>query len=565
MDKKVFNLKISLFLLLAVLVSITKTAFAITIDELIGDKQTISVSNAVSPLNVLSLPVSQVDPTRPSAVGGVRKIQMQESSTIGSSTLDVDFNILDHRQGGDSKAISTIIWDGDATLSSINHTGLGGIDFTQDGSTALRLSVFTFDYPNTNPVIIRFVVYSSATNFSTHSITLNNAINSSTILDFPYSSFTTVGGAGANFTNVGAIVLEIDGFLHNAIDVQIDYIGTNSPCEFTPNSNGMVVDECGVCNGDNTSCADCLGVPNGSAIPGASCSTGQNGICDAGTYSGSCSCERDQDPSSEICDGLDNNCDGNVDESFPLKGQECGVGSGVCEFKGTYICDLNTGGLKCDDADLLQDLADQCENSKGCDDVPNSGLDYDVCGICGGNGTSCLDCKGEINGPAKLDRCNVCLGDGTSCLECEEYDQSETLTALDGGAKEQERNINGILRTLKKFDKSVGAKKFAQRISARAHELQISNWILSWKLPIIVSQCENTSFCITTSNQSILDEYRRQSNELRKLGVRANKRAAKVGGKTNRRLIRLGKKNEGLHKNNMMLADTVPVLQYSCS
>jgi hypothetical protein len=38
------------------------------------------------------------------------------------------------------------------------------------------------------------------------------------------------------------------------------------------------------------------------------------------------------------CDNIDNNCNGQTDESFPLKGQPCTVGNGICAGSSTYIC-----------------------------------------------------------------------------------------------------------------------------------------------------------------------------------------------------------------------------------
>ena len=39
------------------------------------------------------------------------------------------------------------------------------------------------------------------------------------------------------------------------------------------------------------------------------------------------------------CDNIDNDCDGRVDEGHPLKGQACGdSGVGVCQGRGTYVC-----------------------------------------------------------------------------------------------------------------------------------------------------------------------------------------------------------------------------------
>jgi hypothetical protein len=58
------------------------------------------------------------------------------------------------------------------------------------------------------------------------------------------------------------------------------------------------------------------------------CSTGKPGICAAGTIvctNGALSCTQDRQPSAEICDGLDNNCDGTVDNG--LGTSTCGVGN----------------------------------------------------------------------------------------------------------------------------------------------------------------------------------------------------------------------------------------------
>jgi len=45
----------------------------------------------------------------------------------------------------------------------------------------------------------------------------------------------------------------------------------------------------------------------------------------------------------EVCDGVDNNYNGQIDEGelWANKGQSCSVGTGACSVQGTYVCDAN--------------------------------------------------------------------------------------------------------------------------------------------------------------------------------------------------------------------------------
>jgi hypothetical protein len=72
------------------------------------------------------------------------------------------------------------------------------------------------------------------------------------------------------------------------------------------------------------------------------------GECAFGTYecqSGSLNCIGNIEPLAELCDGLDNDCDGTADDGNPGGGDPCGTTDvGECAF-GSYEC--QSGSLVC--------------------------------------------------------------------------------------------------------------------------------------------------------------------------------------------------------------------------
>ncbi len=92
-------------------------------------------------------------------------------------------------------------------------------------------------------------------------------------------------------------------------------------------------------------------------------------------------CEDDCDDSSpfvrpgarELCNGLDDNCDGTVDEGFARLGESCSAGSGPCEAKGAIVCASNGIEVRCN-AVAREGRPETCDQvDEDCDGTVDEG------------------------------------------------------------------------------------------------------------------------------------------------------------------------------------------------
>ena len=137
--------------------------------------------------------------------------------------------------------------------------------------------------------------------------------------------------------------------------------GQETECSAEP---GQAVDE--LCNGVDD---DCDGnIDEGYVALGTICSSGVGAclrtgvqICTADGLGTTCS-QSAGDPQDEICNGFDDDCDGSNDETHPLIGQICNDGVGLCRRSGVYVCgDDPAGPVECNAEAAPPAATDTCD------------------------------------------------------------------------------------------------------------------------------------------------------------------------------------------------------------
>jgi hypothetical protein len=134
--------------------------------------------------------------------------------------------------------------------------------------------------------------------------------------------------------------------------------------------NQNIASSAEICDGEDNNCDGA--VDNGDPGGGAACNSGKLGACAAGTTacsSGAIICNQNVQPSVESCDGIDNNCNGILDEGNPGGGQACATGKlGICGA-GTTAC--SSGAVVCNqNAQATSEICDGLDND--CDGAIDS-------------------------------------------------------------------------------------------------------------------------------------------------------------------------------------------------
>lgn len=158
------------------------------------------------------------------------------------------------------------------------------------------------------------------------------------------------------------------------------------------------------------------------------CSLIKERFCLSGEYTSWGPC-RELLKTEEYCDDIDNDCDGLTDEDFHL-GEKCSVGSGNCFAEGVLACaDQNSTYCDVSEIPISEEICDGIDND--CDGLVDNGLVRPCETVCGPGEEVCKNGRWTVcNGP--LPQEEICNGidddcDGTADIiykpeECQQYD-----------------------------------------------------------------------------------------------------------------------------------------------
>jgi len=199
-----------------------------------------------------------------------------------------------------------------------------------------------------------------------------------------------------------------------------------------------VLDLCIVCGGDDSSCEDCAGMPNGDEILD-NCGTCDNDASNdcvqdcTGDWGGSAEYD---DCDTPVCSGgttelvANSSCTDCADvpngSAITNNCEDCVINGDATDLLCIEGCD---NIWKKDGSHLIYDVCGVCGGTEtddtlcitscssgetlGCDGICDSGTIDDECGVCGGNNSTCIDCTGTPNGEAVYDNC------GEECIAAE--------------------------------------------------------------------------------------------------------------------------------------------------
>jgi uncharacterized repeat protein (TIGR01451 family) len=156
-------------------------------------------------------------------LGDHRELEIELIEGTAGATVEAAAGSLsfDATAGGDTLAAASLVWDADTNTTVFDGDGLGGVDLTDNNESTFRIQV---EQASAATQII-LEVFSDDGNSSKAGLRLP-AVAATTSFFISYADFLTHLGTGADFTDVGAIVLRI---LGTNVSAEISHLETVGP------------------------------------------------------------------------------------------------------------------------------------------------------------------------------------------------------------------------------------------------------------------------------------------------------------------------------------------------
>ncbi|MBN1852554.1 MAG: DUF11 domain-containing protein [Pirellulales bacterium] len=168
-----------------------------------------------------------------SVLGGERDMYVEVTGGSGTANFDSNFvgsGVLNIQTSIGASVLAHVTWDGDDDdATTLDATGLGSLDITD--SSGNTMTSFELEYKIDHNEQLTLFAYSSAANWSQRVFNISDTAGITETIEVDFADFVTGSGTGADFTNIGALRLQLgSGTL--AVDAEIALVGTLGPTIF---------------------------------------------------------------------------------------------------------------------------------------------------------------------------------------------------------------------------------------------------------------------------------------------------------------------------------------------
>ncbi len=211
------------------------------------------------------------------------------------------------------------------------------------------------------------------------------------------------GSIDETFTNKGESCTTGQGVCQASGTYVCAQDGLNTVCDAVEGAPTGADDDCNGLDEDCSGTADDNYAPTGTSCGAGACAAVGELICVAGQTQDTCQAGT---PAAEACNGVDDDCDGSVDETFTDLGQSCTAGQGVCIASGAYVCVANGLGTECN----------AVAGTPGIEVCDGGQLDEDCDGL-NNEGCQCIDGATQscYGGPEGTSGVGACMSGTETC------------------------------------------------------------------------------------------------------------------------------------------------------